>query len=169
MNTWKRGKPYALVVCPLYQLPSKTSQIYQQAVTLDVCILSYAHLLVLLRFQQQSQKKHAGIRVLHEIFKTVGSLNPTKDASGYWQAVNRTVLDSAPSMQSLWSDEKRAAAEAMQVVKEEALTYLAKEREKIMKMTQAEAIAELIRVHRIESRIQTIREISDNAIFDIGS
>jgi type II restriction enzyme len=57
----------------------------------------------------------------------------------------------------------------MQVVKEEALTYLAKEREKIMKMTQAEAIAELIRVHRIESRIQTIREISDNAIFDIGS
>jgi len=52
MNTWKRGKPYALVVCPLYQLPARSSQIYQQAVTLDVCILYYAHLAVLLHYQQ---------------------------------------------------------------------------------------------------------------------
>ncbi len=25
MNGWKRGKPYAMVVCPIYQLPSRTS------------------------------------------------------------------------------------------------------------------------------------------------
>lgn len=47
MHEWKRGKTYALVVCPIYQLPSKASQIYHQASALNVCILSYAHLAVL--------------------------------------------------------------------------------------------------------------------------
>lgn len=29
MDDWKHGKPYAMVVCPVYQLPTRTSQIYQ--------------------------------------------------------------------------------------------------------------------------------------------
>lgn len=32
IDGWKRGKPFALVVCPSYQLPAKSSQIYQQAI-----------------------------------------------------------------------------------------------------------------------------------------
>ncbi|MBX7243199.1 MAG: HindIII family type II restriction endonuclease [Bacteroidia bacterium] len=31
MHGWKRNKPYAMVVCPIYQLPTSSSQIYQQA------------------------------------------------------------------------------------------------------------------------------------------
>jgi hypothetical protein len=33
MHTWKRGKPFAMVVCPLFQLPTSQSQIYQQALS----------------------------------------------------------------------------------------------------------------------------------------
>ena len=47
MNGWKRGKPYAMVVCPLYQLPTRSSQIYHQAGSLNVCIFSYSHLATL--------------------------------------------------------------------------------------------------------------------------
>jgi len=169
MHTWKRGKPYAMVVCPLYQLPAKTSQIYQQAVTLDVCNLSYAHLAVLLRLEFAAPKKRNGEKLLQRVFKIVGSLHPSKDAQGYWQVVNRAFLEFSPAVQQLWTEEKRAAIEAIQVVKEEALTYLAREREKFMRMSHREAIEELIRVHRIDSRMQTIREISDNLIFDIGA
>ena len=28
MGRWKHGKPYAMLVCPIYQLPSRNSQIY---------------------------------------------------------------------------------------------------------------------------------------------
>jgi len=31
MDNWKRGKPFAMIVCPLYQLPFRNSQIYEQA------------------------------------------------------------------------------------------------------------------------------------------
>ncbi len=47
MDNWKFGKPFAMVVCPLYQIPSKNSQIYQQASARNVCIFSYSHLAVL--------------------------------------------------------------------------------------------------------------------------
>jgi hypothetical protein len=43
MDSWKRGKPYAMVVCPIYQLPNRSSQIYQQATTREVCIFTYSH------------------------------------------------------------------------------------------------------------------------------
>jgi type II restriction enzyme len=50
MHRWKRGKPHAMVVCPIYQLPTRTSQIYHQAIAQNVCIFTYAHLAVLLSF-----------------------------------------------------------------------------------------------------------------------
>lgn len=50
LHGWKRGKPHAMVVCPIYQLPARSSQIYQQAIARNVCIFSYSHLAVLIQF-----------------------------------------------------------------------------------------------------------------------
>ena len=46
MDGWKHGKPYAMVVCPIYQLPSRSSQIYSQAITRSVCVFTYSHLVI---------------------------------------------------------------------------------------------------------------------------
>jgi len=47
------------------------------------------------------------------------------------------------------------------------LTFLAQEREKIMRMSHQEALKELIKVHKIESKIKIINEVSDNNLFTI--
>lgn len=52
MHGWKRGKPYAMVVCPIYQLPTSSSQIYQQATTQNVCVFTYSHLALLLSYSE---------------------------------------------------------------------------------------------------------------------
>lgn len=44
MDGWRNGLDYAVIICPIYQLPSRTSQIYQQAIARNVCIMSYSHL-----------------------------------------------------------------------------------------------------------------------------
>jgi len=95
MDGWKRGKPYAMVVCPIYQLPRKTSQIYQQAIARNVCIFTYSHL---------------------------------------------AMLGFSKNVEDLWKTEKQAAIESIAIAKEEALIYLAKEREKIMRMSHEEAL-----------------------------
>ena len=166
MHGWKRGKPYAMVVCPIYQLPTSSSQIYQQATTQNVCVFTYSHLALLLSYSEVEGQAKAQ-QLLKKIFETIQALNPSKNATDYWLAINKSILSFSKKIQPLWDIEKGVATESIAVAKDEALTFLAQEREKIMRMNLKEALKELIKVHKIESRIKTINAISDNGLFTL--
>ncbi len=166
MHGWKRGKPYAMVVCPIYQLPTSSSQIYQQATTQNVCVFTYSHLALLLSYSEKEGQPKAQ-QLLKKIFETIQALNPSKSALEYWLAINRTILAFSKAIEPLWSIEKGVATESIAIAKEEGLTFLAAERGKIMRMGHIEALKELIKVHKIESRIKIISGISDNGLFKL--
>lgn len=163
MDGWKRGKPYAMVVCPIYQLPVKSSQIYEQASTRNVCIFTYSHLAMLVAYAELDGAEKSE-ELVHEIFKSIPAMNPSKDAASYWFTVNKTMLNFSKKIEDLWKTEKLAAIESIAIAKEEALSFLAKEREKIMRMSHNEALAELVKVYKIESKIQIIQSVTDNNI-----
>lgn len=167
MDDWKHGKPFAMVVCPVYQLPSRTSQIYQQAATRSVCICTYTHLAVLVRFADSRGTTRA-IELLHEVFKAVEAMNPSKSASAYWQIVNRTFLNADSIVSNIWQEEKIASMESIQVAREEALSFLARERERIMKLSRREAIREVIEWRRVDKRMSYIRSVTDNGLLRLG-
>ncbi len=166
MDGWKRGKPYAMVVCPIYQLPKRSSQIYEQASARNVCVFTYSHLAMLVCFSMVEGNTKTE-ELLYELFKTVSALNPSKDASSYWLAVNRTILGFSKKVENLWKAEKQAILESIAVAKEEALTYFANEREKIMRLSHEEALKELVRVHKIERRIKFIKSVTDNGLLEL--
>ena len=166
MDGWKHGKPYAMVVCPVYQLPSRTSQIYQQAGTRSVCIGTYTHLAVLSRYAQIASKDKA-IELVHEVFKSVEAMNPSKDAGTYWQIVNRTMLEFDQAISDIWKEEKRASIESIHISREEALGFLASERERIMRLSKEEAIKEVLKSSKIENKIRAIKSVGDNGIFGL--
>lgn len=167
MDGWKRGKPFAMVVCPLYQLPSKASQIYEQAITRNVCVFSYSHLAILIEVAFRGGEK-AATHLLHEIFKVVSIIHPSKDAQSYWMAINRLMLEYDASISELWKREKIATLESIQISKEHSLIYLASERERIMLLSKEEAIRQLLDIHKIESRIKVIERITDNSLMAIA-
>jgi hypothetical protein len=166
MDGWKRGKPYAIVVCPIYQLPSSASQIYQQAIARDVCIFTYSHLALLVTLADMARPADS-VKTLKNILGCVSALNPTKDAVQYWSKVNQIMLGSHKHIQALWKDEKIASLESVAAAKEEALTALAKERERIMRMSKDEAIKELIKKNNIVGRIRAVNNVRDNGLLDI--
>ena len=166
MDTWKYGKPYAMVVCPVYQLPSRTSQIYQQAAAMSVCIATYTHLAVLVRYAQETTQSKA-LALVHEIFRTVDAMNPSRDAANYWQTVNRPLLDFDSVIGEIWRDEKLASNEAIPISKEEALTFLAAERERIMRLSRYEAINEVLKWRRLDNKIQTVQSVTKNGILSL--
>lgn len=167
MDLWKRGKPFAMVVCPLYQLPSRNSQIYQQAAARNVCIFSYSHLAVLVQLVETEGTDEV-IGLLYEVFKTVQAMNPSKDANQYWQAVNRTVLDYDDRVRELWKIEKIATVESIAISKEIALAHYASERETIMRLTREEALKRLVEMYKIDSRVEKIKAVSDNSLMTIS-
>jgi site-specific DNA-adenine methylase len=48
-----------------------------------------------------------------------------------------------------------------------AISSTAQEREKIMNMTHQEALRELIKIRKIESKIKTIKNVIDNELFSV--
>ena len=166
MHGWKRGKSNAMVVCPIYQLPRSSSQIYQSATGSDVCIFTYSHLSLLLAYSQVEGNEKTQ-EILHSVFKTVPLLPLSKSATDYWVGINRTLLDSDRPIEQLWQLEKQASIESIEIAKVEDLTYLAKEREKIMRMGHKEALFELIKCRKIDSKIEVITSIEDNGLFAI--
>ena len=166
MHLWKRGKPFAMVVCPIYQLPRASSQIYQSAATSNVCIFTYSHLSLLLNFSQLNGT-HNTQELILKLFKTVLALNPSKNSNQYWSAINRTMLDYSKDVEMLWNVEKIASVESVEIAKLEDLTFLAKQRETIMRMTHDEALFELIKVYKIDSKIVAINAVRDSGIFAI--
>jgi len=166
MDRWKHGKEYAMVVCPIYQLPKSSSQIYDQAISRNVCVFTYSHLALLVRYANEISNERAE-DLLHEIFKTIPALNPSKSAIDYWLAINKTILGHSKSISKIWNDEKIAASESVEIAKIEALKYLASEREKIMRLTHEEALKALVKASKIDSKIKIINSISDNKLLGI--
>ncbi|MEM9423864.1 MAG: HindIII family type II restriction endonuclease [Spirochaetota bacterium] len=167
MDGWKHGKPYAMVVCPVYQLPTRASQIYRQAGARSVCIGTYTHLAVFARYAKARSTSNT-IELVHQVFKTVESMNPSKDANLYWQAVNRTILDFDDKIAAIWKEEKQASVESIQISRDEALGFFASERERIMRLTKEQAIKEVLKASKLDNKIRTIRSVVDNGLLGIG-
>lgn len=166
MDGWRRDKNYAVVVSPLYQLPNTSSQIYEQASSRDVCLLSYSHLAVLVRLALDRGQEDA-IEVLRRVLARVSTLNPSKGAANYWAAINGELLSGPPAIHYLWRSEKVANLEAIAIAKEEALTYLSSVRTEVMSLSHDEALARLLQAHKIDGRERTIRAVSDNGLMSL--
>jgi len=67
----------------------------------------------------------------------------------------------------IWQSEKLVATESIEISKKEALKFLASKREKIMRMSHDEALKELIKASKIDSKIKVINKISDNGLFGL--
>lgn len=166
MDGWKKGKNHAMVVCPIYQLPTKNSQIYQDSSLSNVCIFTYSHLSLLVNYANKYGKE-GGEELLKKIFLSIESMNPSKSSLFYWQNINGIILSHSKEMSELWRLEKIISNESLLIAKEIDLEFLASERERFMRMSHTEAVKELIKVSKLESKINIINSVSDNGLFNV--
>ena len=166
MDGWRNGLDYAVVVCPIYQLPTRTSQIYQQAIARNVCILSYSHLaaLVGLALRTDQRSAEAGLGAM---LRTVSDLHPSKSAVDYWTGINRSLANVLGKHNDLWRTEKTASIEALDVAKDESLQSLRAARNRLLGLSHQEALEELIRVAGIDSRIAQVERIEHGDLLGV--
>lgn len=166
MDGWRRDKPFALLVAPINQLPSSQSQIYQQATSRNVLILSYSHLAALVQVGDKSGSTNAE-RLLKSVFEIIDTIHPSKDSIAYWTAINRAFLNFDPCVASIWKTEKLAGLEAIDAQKQIALDFLATERERLVRLSHEKAIKELLKASGIESKIGVIKTASANGLMNL--
>ncbi len=158
MDGWRNGLDFAAVVCPIYQLPSRTSQIYQQAIARNVCILSYSHLAALVGLAGRRGEAVA-TKGFGSVLKSVSLLHTSKNATDYWAGINGALIAAVKRDVDLWTAEKKASLAGLDLAKDEALTYLRAERNRLLDLSHKEALAELIRASRLDSRIAQVERV----------
>lgn len=166
MDGWRNGLDYAVVVCPIYQLPTRASQIYQQAITRNVCILSYSHLAVLVGLAMRQEAQLAET-TLHEMLKSVSVLHPSKSAVDYWIGINGALVKSLSTHADLWTTEKIASVESLDVVKGESLLHLTSERNRMLGLSHQQALEELIRLAGLDSRIKQVEHTEHGTLLEL--
>ena len=165
MDGWRHGLDYAVVVCPIYQFPTRTSQIYHQAIVRNVCLLSYSHLaaLVNLAIQVEPTSSRQG---LAEVLNSVSTLHPSKNAADYWQGINRALLASLGTHANLWRQEKVASHETLALVKKESLRHLTAERDRLLQLSHQEALDKLLQMAGVSSRIAYVERVEHGLLLE---
>jgi type II restriction enzyme len=168
LDGWRNGLDYAVLVCPIYQLPTRQSQIYYQAIARNVCIISYSHLSTLVALALRQGVKQAE-SAFHDILKTVPILHPGRNAVDYWMGVNQSLVKSLDKDADIWITEKRVSIESLESVKQESLGFLMAERNRLLALSHQEALEALIRSSRIDSRAAQVRSIEHGELLGAES
>ena len=59
-------------------------------------------------------------------------------------------------------------SESIAVARDEALRFLAAERERIMKLSRAQAVREVMKWRKLENRVRAVKSVVDNGLLMIG-
>jgi hypothetical protein len=150
LDDWRKSNTYASLVSPLYQYPKRDSQIYQQAIDRNVTLISYVHLRFLL--------DHFAGQALEPLWGIAGSLPGGKSAVAYWEAIDRTVCRLVGENESALRDYKVQAIAKTKELGQEGIDFWKGRIKVYERLSQEEAVAQLIKAKKIEQKIQTIRQ-----------
>lgn len=166
MDGWKKGKPYAMVVCPIYQLPASSSQIYMQASARNVCVFTYSHLLTVINTAEKFGTDKAESVIL-DIFEAIKISQPSKSSLDYWRTVNKAMISGSDEIAEFWRNEKVAVDDVLKIAKEEDLKHLAEVREEIVRMDREQAVNALLAYTKIESKIKQIKSVTHGGVINL--
>lgn len=115
LDDWRRENTYACLAGPLTQFPKKQSQIYKQAVRMNVTLVSYTHLCFLLQYPI--------IGPLENLWKVGVDLQHTGSAQEYWAAVDSSVMSISSAQSQALDEMKRLELEKIRELGAEGIAF----------------------------------------------
>lgn len=164
MAKWKKGKPFALLVCPSHQLPTNKSQIYSQAIDGDVCIITFTHLAIILNLKKDNNEDEIQ-NLFENIFLSIKKLNSSQSANEYWRNINSIIKNFSKDVLDIWNKEKELTEESIKLSKEIALFHYNILIKNIKKLSHKQAIDKLIEPYN--NQIKEVQSLENNNILNI--
>ncbi len=156
LNDWRRENTFACLVAPLTQFPNTRSQIYEQAVEMNVALFSYTHLRFLI--------EHSFNMSLETLWRLPATLNRTGSAVEYWAAIDNTICLLCNSDLPALNNLKQLEIDKQRELGNEGIEFWTRKIAEYRELSQAEAVARLIKSEKIEAKIRTIRRAINESI-----
>ncbi|MDX1946041.1 MAG: HindIII family type II restriction endonuclease [Pirellulaceae bacterium] len=159
MRDWRGDHNYSVLVCPYFQYPKKTSQIYGQALDDNVCLLSWEHLLFFIRAGvRESEKLNlANVWSLSEQLAEKVTVRDKNRKDNFHRRGNELICKHL----SLPYDELKAellqCRQATEARAETEIEFWMEHVKEVEQYTREQAIAELIAALKVHEKIAAIR------------
>jgi len=151
LDDWRRQDTYALLVAPLYQYPSGSSQIYAQAVRRNVTLLAYTHLYILLQAPTPSD-----LSPLWQVGQSLPSAS--SNARVYWSTLESRLLEVAALPAARLAEAKALEQQQVQALVQEGLSFWQGQIVAYQALSREEAIAKLIASQKIDQKIAILEK-----------
>jgi len=156
LDDWRRQDTYALLVSPLSQYPADRSQIYPQAFSQNVTLLSYAHLQFLI--EKGTNGNLEDLWKLPTYISKNYKAEEQKRGSTYWHAVDAVICSITKQPIDVLKKYKQQEIEKTKEVGQEGIDYWKSKIRELGKLTREQAVKLLIKAQKIEQKIETIRK-----------
>lgn len=150
LDDWRSGSTYACLVAPLYQFPSRTSQIYKQALEKNVTLLGYVHLKFLL--------DHMPNNSLQPMWDLGTWQQPTAEAQAYWHQLEAVLVGLAGQSVTVLETYKRSDLQAASQIGSAGIQHWQRIIQDYQKLTREEAITRLRKAEKVDQKIQAIEK-----------
>lgn len=156
LDDWRRQDTYALLVSPLSQYPADKSQIYHQAVSQNVTLLSYVHLQFLIEKGIKGNLENLW-KIPVYISKNYKA-EEQKRGTTYWHAIDFLVCEITKQPLDVLKQYKQQEIGKTREVGQEGINYWTSRIEEFKKLSREQAIKLLIKAQKIEQKIETIKK-----------
>ena len=161
MAIWKGDSEYAVLVCPYFQYPKSNSQIYKEALSGNIALFSWEYLYILLK---EGIRESSSIN-LSALWNQSGIISKTTTVSNskscFLNQQNQNISKILKITPEKFYEYFNRVKELIVDRGNTEIQYYEQEIERVKQLNREEAIAELLRNLKLESKIATIRGFID--------
>ena len=161
MAIWKGDSEYAVLVCPYFQYPKSNSQIYKEALSGNIALFSWEYLYILLK---EGIRESSSIN-LSALWNQSGIISKTTTVSNskscFLNQQNQNISKILKITPEKFYEYFNSVKELIVERGNTEIQYYELEIERVKQLNREEAIAELLRNLKLESKIATIRGFID--------
>lgn len=161
MVIWKGDSEYAVLVCPYFQYPKSNSQIYKEALSGNIALFSWEYLYILLK---EGIRESSSIN-LSALWNQSGIISKTTTVSNskscFLNQQNQNISKILKITPEKFYEYFNSVKELIVERGNTEIQYYEQEIERVKQLNREEAIAELLRNLKLESKIATIRGFID--------
>ena len=161
MAIWKGDSEYAVLVCPYFQYPKSNSQIYKEALSGNIALFSWEYLYILLK---EGIRESSSIN-LSALWNQSGIISKTTTVSNskscFLNQQNQNISKILKITPEKFYEYFNSVKELIVERGNTEIQYYEHEIDRANQLNREEAIAELLRNLKLESKIATIRGFID--------
>lgn len=156
LSAWRKDSEYAVLCSPYFQYPPKTSQIYAQAITDNICLFSWEHLIFLIENGIKESENVAFSPLWGFCDSYSRQVLYTDMKTCFIDRFNVTLSELTGLSSEAFSQLLTAQITAITKRSDAEKSFLAEEINKIERYSREKAISELIKAKKIHEKIAQI-------------